>query len=75
MIPFGSLDNMGGGDGQQSTAYLLQEGDQTFGQQQLTNMQKREEQTKSMKKYEKELQFKNRVLREKEKAVFNQGMM
>ena len=75
MIPFGSLDNMGGGDGQQSTAYLLQEGDQTFGQQQLTTMQKREEQTKSMKKYEKELQFKNRVLREKEKAVFNQGVL
>ena len=28
------------------------------------------EQTKSMQKYEKELRFKNRVLKEKEKAIF-----
>ena len=35
----------------------------------------KEEQTKSMQKYQRELEFKNRVLREKEKAVFNEGMM
>ena len=34
----------------------------------------KEEQTKSMQKYERELKFKNRVLREKEKAIFNEGM-
>ena len=34
-----------------------------------------EEQTKSMRKYERELRFKNRVLREKEKAIFNNGVM
>ena len=28
-----------------------------------------------MQKYEKELKFKNRVLKEKEKAVYNQGML
>lgn len=31
----------------------------------------KEEQTKSMLKYEKDLEFKNRVLREREKRVFN----
>ena len=34
-----------------------------------------EEQTKSLQKYERELQFKNRVLAEKEKAIFNAGVM
>ena len=34
-----------------------------------------EEQTKSMQKYERELRFKNRVLREKEKAIFNKAVM
>ena len=33
------------------------------------------EQTKSMQKYEKELRFKNRVLKEKEKAIFNKEML
>ena len=28
-----------------------------------------------MQKYEKELKFKNRILKEKEKAIFNQGVM
>ena len=69
-----SLQMMGGSDSCEnpSTAYLLLEGDQTFGPQRTQN---KEEQTKSMKKYEKELQFKNRVLKEKEKAVYNQGML
>ena len=44
-----------------STAYLLLEGDQTFGPQRSQKLSK-EEQTKSMQKYEKDLQFKNRVL-------------
>eukprot|EP00354_Favella_ehrenbergii_P009001 CAMPEP_0170464054 /NCGR_PEP_ID=MMETSP0123-20130129/8926_1 /TAXON_ID=182087 /ORGANISM="Favella ehrenbergii, Strain Fehren 1" /LENGTH=191 /DNA_ID=CAMNT_0010729623 /DNA_START=2025 /DNA_END=2600 /DNA_ORIENTATION=- len=34
-----------------------------------------EEQTKSMQKYQREIQFKNRVLREKEKAIFNKGVI
>ena len=63
-----------------STAYgtpskadlLLLEGDQTFGP---PRTQHKEDQTKSMRKYEKDLQFKNRVLNAKEKAVYNQGML
>jgi len=31
--------------------------------------------TKSMKKYERDLKLKNRVLREKEKAIFNNGVL
>ena len=32
MVPFGSLDNMGGAGEHPETAYLLTEGDHTFGQ-------------------------------------------
>ena len=34
-----------------------------------------EQLTKSMKKYERDLKLKNRVLREKEKAIFNNGVL
>ena len=34
-----------------------------------------EEQTKSMKQYEKDLQFKNKVLQAKEKQVFNEKVL
>ena len=50
--------------------------DQTFGTRKSQfAIVKEEPGTKSMQKYEKELKFKNRILKEKEKAIFNQGMM
>jgi len=41
----------------------------------LSESKIQEKKTKSMHKYELELQMKNRVLREKEKAIFNQGVL
>jgi len=35
------------------------------------SLRQKEDATKSMKKYERELEFKNRVIREKEKQIFN----
>ena len=50
-------------------------GDMTFGSPRggstATGATGKEEQTKSMKKYMKDLEFKNRVIKEKEKAVYN----
>lgn len=40
-----------------------------------SNSPPKNEQTKSMQKYEQELRFKNRVLKEKEKAIFNKEML